>query len=238
VDHETGRPLTGAAVSLASGPGGTSGLGTRVANAEGLFLFRNVPPGAYRLSVTLIGYRDLRDTLQVDPESDLELILPMSVSPVQLEPLVVVAERPRGAMRDFEQRRRTRAGTFITREQIEARNALRVTDLLRMVPGSRIAPTSPYDETILLRGGCRPDLWIDHVRVSPGLGINSIISPLDVEAIEVYRGGELPVEFGSNSCGAVVVWTRVGERGPPRPGFWRRLAIASALLLLGVILAR
>ena len=69
LEHETGMPLAGAAVSLASGPGGTEGIGTRVTNAEGRFLFRRVPPGTYRVIVTLIGYRDLQDTLRVDRRS-------------------------------------------------------------------------------------------------------------------------------------------------------------------------
>ena len=44
MEYETGRPLAGAAVSLASGPGGTQGIGTRVTGSDGTFLFRQCPP--------------------------------------------------------------------------------------------------------------------------------------------------------------------------------------------------
>ncbi len=43
LEHETGKPLASAAVSLASGPGETDGIGTRITNAEGNFLFSRVP---------------------------------------------------------------------------------------------------------------------------------------------------------------------------------------------------
>ena len=163
VDHETGEPVRSAAVSLAAGPGGTSGKGTRVTNGEGRFLFRDVPPGTYRLSVTNLGYQPMADTLQVPPGADLDLVLPLSVDPIRLDPIVVEAERLSWVMRDFEKRRETRSGTFITREEIEARHALYLTDVLWRVPGGRIAPASAFGNTLLLRGWCRPGIWVDRV---------------------------------------------------------------------------
>jgi hypothetical protein len=241
VEYETGTPLEGVAISLAAGPGGTSGLGTRVTNAEGRFLFRDVPPGAYRLFVTVLGYRAMADTLHVPPSRDLDLVLPLSADPIRLEPIVVEAERPRLAMRDFEDRRGIRSGTFISREEIEARHPIYLTDLLRRVPGGRIAAAPFLGSTLLLRGGCRPGIWIDGARISNVDGLDGLVSPNDVEAIEVYHTLELPVEFGSHPCGGVLIWTRVGTPGTGSSsgiGFWRRLAIASGFLLLGIILTR
>ncbi len=239
LEHETGKPLASAAVSLASGPGETDGIGTRITNAEGNFLFSRVPPGTYRVIVTLIGYRDLQDTLQVHLESDLELVLPMSVSPVKLEPLVVMVERRhRGIMGDFEGRRRSRSGTFFDREEIEDRQPLLLTDLLRMVPGARVIPTGPYDYTVRLRGGCRPTLVVDGMRLMTVEGMDHILPTMDLEAVEVYHSASLPVQFGSNPCGAIVVWTRRGEPGVGDGSFWRRLAFAAGFLLLGLVLTR
>ncbi len=238
-EHETGRPLAGAAVSLASGPGGTQGIGTRVTDPDGRFLFRQVPPGTYRLTVTRIGYRDLRDTLQVGLASDLEMVLPMSVSPIPLEPLVVVTERQVDwVMRDFEARRRTRSGTFFDRGEIEARLPSRFTDLLRMVPGARVVPAGPYGYTVRLRGNCRPQLWVDGMRLLSAEDMDDILPTMDLEAVEVYHSASLPVEFGSNNCGAIVVWTRRGEAAAGEGGLLRRLAIASGFLVLAFLLAR
>jgi hypothetical protein len=214
-------------------------LGTRVTNQEGSFLFRAVPPGTYRVIVTLIGYRDLRDTLEVGLESELDLVLPMAISPIELEPLVVVTNRrDRGIMGDFEARRRSRSGTFFNREEIENRHPLFLTDLLRMVPGARVVPTSPYDYTVLLRGGCRPALWVDGMQLMTAEGMDDILPIRDLEAVEVYHSPSLPGEYGSNSCGAIVAWTRRGEPNSGGGNFWRRFAFATGFSLLALLITR
>ena len=238
--HEAGNPLAGAAVSLASGPGPTRGIGTRVTDSDGRFQFRSVPPGVYRIIVRLLGYRELQDTLRVEPFSDLDLQLPLSVSPIELEPLVVVSDRraPLGPLRDFENRRQTRIGTFFDREDIEERNPMRFSDLFRMVPGARVVPAGMYDSAILLRGGCRPGIWVDGMRLGTSEGIDHLLQPMDLDAVEVYHSVNLPVEFGSNPCGAIVVWTRRGEPTVRKGSFWRRFAFGAAFLLLALISTR
>ncbi|MGD2120742.1 MAG: TonB-dependent receptor [Gemmatimonadota bacterium] len=235
-EHESGNPLAGAAVSLAAGPGGTGGIGTRVTNSGGVFLFRDVPSGTYRIIVTLLGYRDLRDTLQVQGETTLDLSLPMSISPIVLEPLVVVSERrPLGPLRDFEERRRTRIGTFLDREDIEERNPLLFSDIFRMVPGARVVPTGPLEQSILLRGGCRPTLWVDGARLMTSEGADHFLQTMDLEAVEVYHSSSVPVEFGTSSCGVIVVWTKRGEPTMKEGSFWKRLGVAAGLLLLAFL---
>jgi hypothetical protein len=237
VEHETGIPLAGAAVSLASGPGPTRGIGTRVTNSDGRFLFRTVPPGSYRIIASQLGYRELRDTLQVEPGSDLDLQLPLSVSPIRLEPLVVVSERrpSLGPLRDFENRRRTRAGTFFDHEDIEELNPMLFSDLLRMVPGARVVPSGPYDYSIRLRGGCTPVLVVDGMPLSTSEGADHLIQAMNLEAVEVYTSVNFPVEFGSTTCGGIVVWTRRGEPNMRKGSFWRRMAFAVGFLALAII---
>jgi len=53
-------------------------------------------------------------------------------------------------------------------------------------------------------------VYVDGFRVlgDPG-DILGTINPADVEAIEVYRGpAELPAEFNSDDCAAIVIWTK------------------------------
>jgi len=237
VDHATGEALYGAAVSLASGPGGTPGLGTRVTGEDGRFLFRPVPPGTYNLTVTLLGYRTLREPMPVEGQTDLQVVLKLAVSPVEMDPIEVVGERQlRGPMADFERRRQRGIGTYITREEIEARNPYVLTDLLRMVPGLRVVPGGPFGEqAIRLRGNCQPEIIVDGVRTTIGNDIDHVLPPMDVEAVEVYRGAELPVQFGNNSCGAIVVWTRRPEDTGGHGITWRRIGIAAGFILLAII---
>lgn len=239
VEHETGVPVWDAAVSLATGPTGTQGIGTRVTGQEGDFLFRDVPPGLYRLSVTRMGYANLRDTIRVETGSDLELTLPVSASPVALEPIVVsTRRRPRGPESGFESRRRSLSGTFITREEIEARWPRVFTDLLSMVPGVRVVPSGPFGTRVLFRGGCVPLLVVDGMRIGSDPQLDHFIQPSDVEAVEVYHSPWVPVEFGVNSCGAIVVWTRRGEPTANQEGSWRRGLIAGSLIALLMLLVR
>lgn len=209
LEHETGRPLGGVAVTLMLDAGGAA---IQVSGDDGTFSFPSVPPGLYRLSAVLLGYAELRDSLQVQAHSDVNLTLPLSVSPLRLEPVVVVVDRrPVGPLQGFERRRLALRGTFLTREAIQDSNSQAFTDLLRPLPGVRLVPTATYGNTVYFRGGCTPDLWLDGTQVGSTSDIDSFLRPEDLEAVEIYRGPELPGEFGTNLCGAIVAWTL---RGP------------------------
>lgn len=86
--------------------------------------------------------------------------------------------------------------------------------------------------------GCAPNIWIDGARTvraadrrtlrSPapdapldtrldefdlGQGLDDLVQPEDVVALEVYRSpAQTPIEFGglNGSCGTIVVWTKTG----------------------------
>ena len=239
MEVETERPLYGAAVSLASGPDGTRGIGTRVTGADGGFSFGNVPPGLYRITVTHLGYRDLRDTLRVGPEEDLQVVLPLSVSPVELSPIVVEGRRRRPPFLDgFESRRRTLGGTFFTREYMDQRVLLQFTDLMRMVPGVRVVPVYPYGHSVRFRGQCIPSVWVDGTRVISTTDLDSFLRPDDLEAVEVYSGAQLPAQFGPTACGAIVVWTRHGERESSPNSLLRQLLMAAGFVTLALLLTR
>ena len=240
LDQAIRAPLEYAAVSLAPGPGEGAGLGTRITDEEGYFVFDSVPPGTYTLVVTLLGYRERRDTLRVEPGDNLDVLVALSVDPVPLEPIVVEVRRRFVPifMEGFEERRRIRSGTFFTREDIAMRGLFRFSDLLRMVPGARVTSSSRYGPVVTLRGGCRPQLWVDGIRTVTSLGMDDILPPMDVEAVEVYHGVQTPAEFGSDACGTIVVWTRRGEPGPATGSFWKRLGVAVVFVTLAILLTR
>jgi len=236
--NETGEPLSETSVSLAVGSKDGVGMGTRITDAKGRFAFDHVPAGKYRLVVTHLGYHDLEDTLSVPAESDLSLELKLSVSPITLEPLVVVTSRHDPRMEGFERRKARGLGFFITRQEIERRHATYLSGLLWTVPGVRIVSTSGRGSAVFLRGGCTPLIWIDGSPMGRDSEVDQMLNPEDVEGIEVYRGAEVPVEFGPTSCGAVVIWTRRAKPGPGQGSFWKRALIGVAILTVAILLGR
>lgn len=182
------------------------------------------------------------DTLEVLADGDLELMLPLSVEPIRLEPIVVEAER--GAQLEGYQRRDgAGSGPFrITREEIERRNPPRLTSLLRLVPGARVQSRSGLNDILLLRGDCVPTIVLDGITIAYVEGIDRLAAPSDVESVEVYHGSELPVQYGLNTCGGVVIRTRMGnapQEGADAKvtgGTWRYLGLAG-LVAVGIVLA-
>jgi len=187
----------------------------------------------------------MNDTLQVSAEGDLDLVLPLSIDPISLEPIVVRAKRRVSpARRGFEARRRNRSGFLVTREEIEERNPRHLTELLNRVPGGIILSTPPHGYTLLLRGQCRPGIWVDGVEVPYVDSIDQLLSPMDVDAVEVFHGFDLPAEFGVDVCGGVLIWTRTGPQfeGPtgagPKAKAFSRWFVAASLGLLALFMIR
>jgi outer membrane receptor protein involved in Fe transport len=241
LEHETGAPLAGATISLTSDRDEGGDPGSRVSDDSGQFLFEDVQPRRYSIAVTRIGYRTFSDTLVVVPESDIRIVVELSPAPIALEAVVVVVNRS-PMMAGFEARRRRARGTFITRDEIEATNPAFVSDLLRTVPGATFVRRRMGNLEIRMRGGCRPTVWVNGGRAIDAsvseIGIDQILSPYEVEAVEVYRGaGAVPAQFGPEACGAIVIWTRQGPPEPVEGSSWKRIVVAVGVVV-GILLAR
>ena len=207
-DGDTRQPVVGVTVVL-------NGSVIIVTDRNGAFRFADlkVEWGKNLMGVRRIGYSVLTDELWVtgyDMAWDLDITLePVTVG---LEPIEVVAEgdvNEFGRLSDFYRRRKGPFGDFITRPEIEERNALRVTDVLRTVPGLVIGRNQVW---IRRSGGrCPPAVYIDGAFLTDA-DIDFRVAPEHVAGIEVYKGpAEVPQEFSGlgTSCGAIVIWTLV-----------------------------
>ena len=241
LEHESGAPLGGATIDLVPGFPLAETPGSRVSEEEGEFLFQTVPPGVYGLRVGRIGNHTSLDTIVVEPDSDIRVVVELSPSPIELDAVIVVVRRS-PAMAGFEARRRRGNGTFVTRDEIEDTKPLHVSDLLFLVPGTSFVHSRSGQREIRMREGCRPTVWVNGGKTFDAsvseIGLDQILSPEDVEAIEVYRGaGEVPVQFGPETCGAVVIWTRQSLPEPGEGGALKRM-LAAAVLAVGILFLR
>ena len=148
------------------------------------------------------------------------LAVVLEASAMRIEGMTVEeATRRRQMLSDFYDRSSRGFGHFVTREQIEKRNPMNLSDMMRMIPGARLVPlragsqsTLRFSRAQMGTRDCPPQYWVDGVKAW-NLNIDDIV-PQDVEGIEVYSGAStVPPQFntkeGTTICGVVLIWTRI-----------------------------
>jgi hypothetical protein len=203
---------------------------TTLTDDEGHFALHRLPPGSFRLRVRRLGYEETTTppwwvqtgevlSVVVRLQPDAILLAPLEVTgtsqPLQVPVLDGFYRRMEGGM----------GGTYFSRQEIEARNPARITDLLVDVPGIRLQQAAgrvgqlmvvSFARTLLGRGGgeCPVQVFVDGILASRGQGsvpLDELASPNALEGLEIYRGlSSLPAEFVTPDarCGVVVLWTR------------------------------
>jgi hypothetical protein len=207
-DAETGRGVAGADVRLLS-----TGVWAQT-DATGRFTFRDVAPGEHRIETRMLSYATRRDTIMLPPGAAVDVDLRLPTDPVRLEPIAVTV-RSRYLQRSGYYARRDDTGNFghyIERSDIEKRAATNLPDLFVTVPGALVEYIEPGRRAVVFRRGvlCNPAMYMDGIRQRDTSILNDI-PPLVVESIEVYTGGDAPLEYGNNSCGSILVWTNHGR---------------------------
>jgi hypothetical protein len=212
VDAGSGAPVATARIRiLQQGAAADSAL----TDTAGAFVVRGKDGEKFRLTAERVGYAEsVSGEVDVAENDSVEVLFRIAADAVVLEPLEVVATiRRRGPWLEAFYRRaeQKRFGHFITRDQIDARQAMHPTDLLRRVPGLQIVPRR-IGYAVQGRGGCTPVVVLDGLRLGvAGNLVDEWVSARDLEGIEVYNGaGQAPGEFAyyENGCAMIVLWTR------------------------------
>jgi outer membrane receptor for ferrienterochelin and colicin len=142
-----------------------------------------------------------------------------------MDPVLVTARQNYALEKvGFTQRQKTAWGSFFTHDEIVKRNAQRLTDMLRDVPGmtirSGVLGSSVADgrQTAILSrgrapmgGGSCPRIFVDGTEwraVEPG-DLDNFVFPSEVVGMEVYARGHAPAQWrGIDECSVIVVWTQ------------------------------
>ena len=204
VRRANGKPVADAAVALLA-----SGTETRT-DAHGAFALAGLPSGTQTVEVRHIGFAPARTIVDLGRgrESRADVVLDDRMPVLDA---VTVYGRARSTRRaaGFLERRKRGFGHFLAGEEIRARQPVMTSDLLRMMPGIRLVPAWPFGYDVLMRDGCRPQVYLDGMRIMmEEQTLDAVVSPRHITAVEVYRSaGEAPLEFPGSSCGSIVIWT-------------------------------
>jgi TonB family protein len=186
---------------------------------SGAFKFPALPRGPATLAVRRVGFKPVSIETSLPFPQTMSVLLESTAH--ALSPVVVQDRRRNydGPLADFNRRRDFGIGRFITAGQIDSRNAMRTTDLLRSIPGVQVV-SGIRGTTLRLRGSrCDPLVWIDGSPALAGYFDIDAFSPNSLSGIEIYNGvSEVPVELrgprGEERCGVIAVWSRMPERRP------------------------
>jgi hypothetical protein len=209
VDHENGKALAGARVTL---------QGTQlnaITDNVGAFTLNNAPAGEAVLEVELIGYEKRTAPIRIRSRETIEAEVRLSSEPIALPPLEVTVRSARLEAIGFYDRRDEfgRQGRFMDRAYIERRSPQIVSDLFYNQPSMQVLYGGAGVRRIIINrgGGCDPDIYIDGSLA--GGGAIDASRPEHIEGIEVYVGAFTPIQYKSRTdCGVILVWTRQGRR--------------------------
>jgi len=207
---QTRAPIIGAQVAL---------LGTAFltgSDSAGRFVYVGVAAGTYLLQVRAIGYDSQRWVIELGPGDTVDYQLELVPLGVELAPVIIEGRPAPFQLRaqEFERRRAAKRGVFLTAEHIRATKAATLVDVLRGVPGVRIACRSGTCVVEMMRsarGLCRADWVVDGFPASQSGTPH--LPTVGIVGVEVYRSpNETPTEFlkSDSQCGVVVIWTRSG----------------------------
>jgi len=214
----TGTGVAGAEVTVA---------GTRLrteTDESGAFLFTAAPTGKDVVRVRRLGFAPASADVVVSSGATASVRIGVTEVVPQLAPVVVRAERTHqysGYLAGFYERRDQGFGRFITGTEIRDRHPMRLTDLLRTVPGIAVFSPDVGDSHVRIRNSdCAPVVWLDGMpAVAAEFDLDALV-PRSVAGIEIYNGPatvppQFVVPFGPTACGTIVIWSRTGERQRP-----------------------
>ena len=218
-DAVSGAPLTGATVAAT-----TTGASVQT-DSIGQYRIDGLKVGIHRFLVSAAGYTRgsvtlafaAREVMERDLELDpvgRTLSADDSAKAQMLRTVPVTAPMSVGRrFDDFERRRGTGRGQYLTRDQLDEGRFGTLQDALRPLRGVRYSCAGSTCLVQMARAplGCSPEYIVDE-RVDNTFG--ALVPIRDIQAIEVYTGAsDVPGEFaGANAgCGVIVIWTTNGR---------------------------
>ena len=200
-------------------------LGTNIrvgTGPNGRFRITRVPVGQYLVIVKRVGYRPTSAVVDVTPLDTVRLAYTLEKVIETLKPVVISEKSPSKKMADFEQRRRLGVGQFMNADEINARNSVYTTEIMRNFTTINVSPDHTGSITkyyaISKREGANPQLgacpmqlYVDQVPLPSPFNLDLLPAPREIAGIEVYAGAStIPPQFSGydRGCGVILIWTK------------------------------
>jgi hypothetical protein len=216
VTDSAGVGVSGAQISMLPSPQIRA-----ITDSVGAFRMNGLPSGTVVFAVRRLGFQPATFTAVLKAGHVQRGHFPLTAAAHVLPTVSVADTTTTHWLDDFNARRNDhKGGSFITRKDIERRQARTGIDVIREVPGIRLVPSNRSGgyQVIMTRTTNRPCRPTMYVHGMPYSGTIDDFTADEIEAVEVYVGvSEIPPEFdriGRGICGVINIWTR-DPRDPP-----------------------
>jgi hypothetical protein len=236
VTNEQGAPVPGVQLQLSLRDGSAADSHAAVSDSSGAFAWSGLSAGSYQLTAKRIGFEAVDVGVRIQDGVDRLVDIRMTKAAQRLDTVSVAGKSltpgrygTSSRMDEFYRRKQQGRGHFFTREDIDDSDANNTATLLARVPGihSKREDTGViyvrFSSCVGATGQLTPSagndwgwekvaLFVDGVGIGKGSrsSVFSTLQPVEIEAMEVYRGAEVPLEALGDACAAVYVWTRGG----------------------------
>jgi hypothetical protein len=220
VDRASSASVVGATITIV---GSTRSATT---DSAGRFRFDRFPVGSSRILVRGFPYRPAELTVVASEDQMVRITIELDSSAAKTEPrtlpTVAVTAEPQASnyrLADFNRRRVTGRGQYLTDEQIKRSGFASLPDATRGMRGVEMTCNgNEWCRIHMVRApkNCAPEYVVDG-HVDNMFGPTTPIR--DIVGLEVYLGpSDVPGEFAGTTagCGVIVMWTRSGAE-PRRP---------------------
>lgn len=218
----TGRVVNAAGAPVANARVDVQGTGAAMlSRQDGTFGFTDLPSGTQAVVVRQLGFEPVEVAVELSARQPRQVTVTMAKAARVIEPVVVRAERDAPGLDKvgFSDRKKMGFGYFLGPEDLENRNAGRMTDIFRQIPTLRVVPSGMdyvVESARDAAGGCVRYVvdGAPYHSLFPG-DVDRIMPPHEVAAIEVYAPSAVPVQFqsaGASGCTTIVMWSRFRVR--------------------------
>jgi hypothetical protein len=190
-------------------------------DSTGRYVLVALPAGQIRLLARAPGFPTTEVVVDLTGGQDLEHTIVLDSTAAARAPaaqpvpgVMVTAPRPVDRrLIDFERRRRTGRGHYLTSDDIKKSGASSIQDAVRALRGVTVecgGGLGCFVRMVRAPMQCLPDYVVDR-RVDNSFGPSTPIR--DIQALEVYTGpSDVPGEFAglTAGCGVIVIWTGAG----------------------------